>query len=118
MATHIELGKQGEQLAEAYLVNNGFTILHRNWRFSHYEIDIIAVKDGLLHFVEVKSRATNQFGFPEENVSKKKVKDLMRAIEEYLFQHQQYTDFHLDLLSVTKGTGTEAEYFFIEDVYL
>lgn len=118
MAFHIDLGKKGELLAEAFLVNNGFTILNRNWRFSHYEVDIIAAKDGLLHFVEVKSRTSDQFGFPEESVSKKKIKDLMRAIDEYLFKHPQYTDFHLDILSVTTRPDTEPEYFFIEDVTL
>lgn len=118
MAFHIDLGKHGEQLAEAYLVNNGFTILHRNWRFSHYEVDIIAMKDGLLHFVEVKSRTSDKFGYPEESVSKKKVKDLLRAVDEYLFLHPQYNNFHLDILSVTAPADAEPAYFFIEDVYL
>ena len=118
MTFHIDLGKKGEQLAEAFLVNNGYTILHRNWRYSHYEIDIIAIKDGLLHFVEVKCRSSNQFGQPEESVSKKKIRDLLRAVDQYLFLHPGHTDFHLDILSITTRESSEPEYFFIEDVYM
>lgn len=118
MAFHIDLGRKGEQLAEAYLVNNGYTILHRNWRYSHYEIDIIAMKDNLLHFVEVKCRTTSQFGNPEENVSKKKVKFLLQAADQFLFLHPQHTNFHLDILSVVTNGNAEPEFFFIEDVYL
>jgi putative endonuclease len=118
MAIHIDLGKQGEQLAEAYLVNNGYTILHRNWRYSHYEIDIVAIKDSLLHFVEVKLRSSKNYGLPEESVSKKKIKFLLQAVDQYLFLHPQYNNFHLDILSINVNPNSEPEYFFIEDVYL
>ncbi len=117
MAFHIDLGKKGEQLAEAFLVNNGFKILHRNWRYSHYEIDIIAIKDELLHFVEVKCRSSHQFAMPEESVSKKKIKFLLQAVDQYLFLHPQHKNFHLDILSIITR-GNDAEYFFIKDVYI
>ena len=56
MASHNELGKDGEEMAARWLENKGYEILHRNWRHSHYEIDIVAAKASFLHFVEVKAR--------------------------------------------------------------
>ena len=88
MAQHIDAGKQGEQLAERYLLDQNYTILHRNWRYSRYEIDIIALKNEVLHFVEVKLRSSKNYGMPEEHVSKKKFKFLTQAADEFLFQHQ------------------------------
>jgi putative endonuclease len=118
MAQHIELGKQGEQLAVNWLVDKGYSILHRNWRFGKYELDIIAIKDGLLHIVEVKVRSSTQFGFPEENVSKKKFNSIKLGAEEFLFQHPEYHNIQFDILSINIVNGTENEFFFIEDVFL
>ena len=118
MAFHIDLGKKGEQLAEEFLQTKGFTILHRNWRYSHYEIDIIASKNGLPHFIEVKIRSSRQFGEPEESVTKKKIRFLLQAAEQFLFQHPEYRNFQLDILSINLHPDKEPEYFFIEDVYL
>ena len=118
MAQHNDLGKAGEQLAEMYLVEKGYTILHRNWRHSHYEIDIVAKKNDLPHFIEVKLRSSWQYGMPEESVNKKKIRDLLKAADEFLHRQPEYTDFRLDILSITTHPEKETEYFFFEDVYL
>lgn len=118
MAFHIELGKKGEQLAEDFLLNKGYTILHRNWRHSYYEIDIIALKNELPHFVEVKIRSSKNYGEPEESVSKKKIRSLLQAADQFLFLHPQYKNFQLDILSINLHPERQPEYFFIEDVYL
>lgn len=118
MATHIDFGKLGEQLAEDFLVARGYTVLHRNWRYSHYEIDIVALKNDLPHFVEVKTRSSKHFGQPEESVNRKKICSLLQAAGEFLFQNPQYKNFHLDILSITIHPQKEPQYFFIEDVYL
>lgn len=118
MATHIDLGKQGEQLAEDFLIGRGYTILHRNWRYSRYEIDIVALKNDLPHFIEVKTRSSTQFGEPEEAVTKKKIRFLLQAADEFLFKHPQFNNFRLDILSITIYAHQEPQYFFIEDVYL
>ena len=55
MASHNQLGKEAEQMAVSYLTTKGYEILHCNWRYSHYEIDIIAIKNELLRIIEVKS---------------------------------------------------------------
>jgi putative endonuclease len=118
MAFHIELGKQGEQLAVDYLIKNGFTIIFRNWRYSRYEIDIIAEKNGVVHFVEVKLRSSKKSAFPEENVTRQKVKFILKAVDFFLYQHPQYKHIQLDIISIYKLPGCEPEYFFIQDIYL
>jgi putative endonuclease len=118
MATHIDFGKLGEQLAEDFLIKRGYTILHRNWRHSRYEIDIVALKNDLPHFVEVKTRSSKEFGEPEESVNKKKIRFLLQAADEFLFQNPEYKNFQIDILSINIHPQQEPQYFFIEDVYL
>src|ERR671912_669586 len=101
MAIHIETGKEGEELAENYLVKNGFKILHRNWRFSHYEMDIVALKNEIPPFIEVKFRKSRAFGPPEESVTKKKINSLLQAANEFMFRNAKYSDFRIDILSIT-----------------
>lgn len=117
MTQHIELGKMGEDLAEVFLSGKGFKIKHRNWRHSHYEVDIIAEKDGVPHFIEVKTRTSTHFGQPEESITKKKIGDLLRAADAFMRYHPSFSDFRIDVLSIVHQTGKEPEYFFIEDVY-
>ena len=118
MAQHNDLGKNGEQLAEVYLIEKGYKILHRNWRFYNYEIDIVAEKNEIPHFIEVKTRSSWQYGTPEEAVNRKKIQDLLKAANGFLNQYPKYVDFRIDILSITKHPEKETEYFFIEDVYL
>ena len=118
MAQHIEAGKEGEQLAENYLLKNGFVILYRNWRYSHYEIDIVTLKNERLHFIEVKFRQSKKFGLPEESVTKKKIKCLLEAADAFIFRHKEYNDFRIDILSITMYPGQQIDYYVIEDIYL
>jgi len=118
MATHNQLGKRGEALAVTYLVQKTYTILFQNWRYSHYEIDIIATKNNKLHFVEVKTRSNNHFGYPEESVTKKKFRYLQQAADEFLHQHPGHYRIQYDILSITIGAGQLPDFFLIEDVFL
>lgn len=118
MASHLEIGREGEKLAEVYLAERGYTMLHRNWRHGKYEIDLVTTKNKMLRFVEVKFRSSNQYGQPEIAVNKKKIRDLLQAIEQFLYLHPQYDDFRLDVLSITQSAGRDADYFLIEDVTL
>lgn len=116
MALHNTLGKEGEQLACAYFIKKGYQVLHQNWRHAHYEIDLIAIKNGVVHFIEVKARSSKAFGFPEEKVTKKKFKFLASAADEFLFRHPHYKHIQFDILSINK-VQNEEEYFLIEDIY-
>ncbi len=118
MAYHNTTGSAGETMAVKYLEGKGFYMLHLNWRYSHWEVDIIASKDAVLHFIEVKTRRTKKFGHPEEAVSKKKIRNLINASEEYLYQHPQWKRIQFDILSITILRDEPVEYFFIEDVFL
>ena len=118
MATHNEFGKAAEEMAVNYLREKGYEILHRNWKYSRYEIDIIAKKDDLLRIIEVKSRQSNEAHFPEENVSKNKFRFLTRAAEEFLEQNKEYKDLRFEVLSIISHPTREPEFLLIEDVWL
>lgn len=80
----MKVGRRGEELACEYLIGKGHTILERNWRSGHLELDIISLdKDGI-HFVEVKSRVAPVTAQPEENVGYAKQKKLIAAAQRYL----------------------------------
>ena len=85
MAEHNTFGKEAEEMAVKWLTENGYQVLHRNWRHKQFEIDIIALKDEFLHIVEVKARHFSPFGHPEDSVRKKKFKNLQRATDEFLY---------------------------------
>ncbi|HSN93986.1 MAG TPA: YraN family protein [Anaerolineaceae bacterium] len=97
---NMSLGRQGEDLAANYLVEKGYKILQRNYRAGHQEVDIIASQDGLLHFVEVKTRRTTQFGLGEDAMHNKKIYRLLQAIDAYLGNSEGDTEYQLDLIVV------------------
>lgn len=78
------LGKRGEELACRYLQGMGHTILERNWRKGHLEIDIISTDPKGIHFVEVKARQLSIQAPPQENVGKTKQARLAKAALGYL----------------------------------
>ena len=110
-------GNKGEQLAADYLQNKGYTVLHRNWRFKHLEVDIIASKGNRLHFFEIKTRTSNKFGNPEESIGFEKMSHLKDAAEEYQYQHPEWKYIQFDVLAITILYNQQPEYFLIEDVY-
>lgn len=116
MAVNNDLGKLGEELGLAWLQQHGYTILYRNWRHSFYELDLIAWKDNTVHVVEVKLRTSTTFGMPEEAVTRKKYRDLMKAADRFLSLNPQYRYLQLDVLSITQEAG-DWVYFMIEDVF-
>jgi len=115
---HIDTGKEGEILAAGYLQQHGYEIMHNNWRYSRYEIDIIATKNNILHFIEVKTRRNSVYGFPEESVSKWKIQCMIRGGVGFLRQFPQWKRVQYDVLSITLSIDKSPEYFLIEDVYL
>ncbi|MEJ7739531.1 MAG: YraN family protein [Chitinophagaceae bacterium] len=118
MALHNELGKYGEELGKLFFTERQFNILYVNWKYSYYEIDIIASKDQVLHFVEVKTRKSDRFGLPEESVDGKKLKKLMNAAEAFLYKYPEWKRVQYDILSISFKAGNKPEFFFIEDVFL
>ncbi len=106
MSEHYELGKEGEQLAEDYLLKKGYQILDRNWRFQKAEVDIIAQKAAVLAVVEVKTRSTKEFGNPQDFVNQKKIKLLVKVIDEYVNQKDLDVEVRFDIIAITKNETT------------
>jgi putative endonuclease len=117
MALHNKRGKEGEEMAVRYLQERGYHVQHCNWRTSYYEIDIIATKEKMIHFIEVKTRHTNTFGYPEESITKKKFNNLKKAAEYFLYLNPYWKMIQFDVLSITRFNERPTEYFFIEDFY-
>lgn len=118
MAHHNETGKKGEALACTWLEQQGFAVLHCNWRHQRYEIDVIATRNDMLHFIEVKTRQSLTYGLPEESVSREKIKCIVKAGVAFQYQHPFWKRVQYDVLSITMVGGGDPEYFYIEDVYL
>jgi putative endonuclease len=118
MAKHLSTGREGESLALKWLRVEGFTIIHSNWRFSYYEIDVIAEQNGILHFIEVKTRRSSRYGLPEESVSKTKFNRLLRAGEQFQSLNKKWNRVQYDILSITIAPNGQPEYFFIKDIWL
>lgn len=117
MAQHNETGKIGEDQAVKWFVEKGYTILHRNWCYRKYEIDIIANRNNTLHFIEVKTRTSHSFGYPEEAVSRKKMENMMKCAEQYQLLAPQWKRIQYDILSISIHRDGHADYFLIEDIY-
>ena len=116
MNSNQKTGKTGEDLAAAYFEKNGYKILDKNWRWGSLEVDLIATRNNFIHFIEVKTRTTKKFGYPDDAVSKMKIRFLIDAAEEYLFRHPGWKRIQFDILSIELG-GKEIVYTLIQDVY-
>ena len=91
----------GEEIATKFLSKKGYKIIDRNWRRGYGEIDIIAVKDKTLIFIEVKTRTSNQFGSPIEAISYFKLKSLIRTAQFYKILNPNLPDsLRIDAVSV------------------
>lgn len=101
MAKHNELGSLGEELAIDFLLQKGYKILETNWRFQKAEVDIIASKDEVLAAVEVKTRSTNEFGDPQDFVNQKKIKLLVKAVNEYVERNDLDVEVRFDIVAIT-----------------
>lgn len=95
-----ETGKWGEQLAAEYLLAEGFTLLHRNWRCPPWELDLVARRGETLHIVEVKSRRRGSLTAPEEAMTPAKCRALYRAACRYVKQFGLDMDTQFDLIAV------------------
>ena len=116
MAKHIETGKKGEDIAVSFLVSKGYEILETNWRSGHKEIDIIALDNDMLVIVEVKTRSTDYFGYPEEAVNKKKQQLLINAANAYVFKHDLSNEIRYDIISIILKDN-EVKIDHIEDAF-
>lgn len=100
MTKNSETGRRGELIALDYLRERGFMIEALNWRSGRYEIDIVAVKSAVTHFVEVRTRRAGALLSPEQTITHSKAEAMRRAASAYLSQHRVVGDVAFDLLAV------------------
>ncbi len=107
-------GKFGEDMAADYLEGKGFSILARNWRSGHYELDIVALDGDGIHFVEVRTRINPEI-LPQETVKSPKQRKVVEAAKRFLKEeaYRNFSDFEafFDVVGVTvAGEGSVLEY--------
>lgn len=118
MAFHLDFGKKGEEIAARYLEGLPYQILERNWKLRHKEVDIIALYDELLVFVEVKTRNSSEVFWPETAVDWKKRRFLEAAAEVFMEQYPKaFRDIRFDIIAITFSGDTEYELMHFEDAF-
>lgn len=111
------LGNVGEDMAIPYLEARDYIIIDRNATFPGGEIDIIAQRNEIWRFVEVKYRETTVFGMPEDAMTPKKIKTLLRSIETYCSKKDiNMAQVRLDFLGILKMSDGTCEYRLIQDI--
>ena len=111
MAEHNTLGKKGEKLAIDFLVNKGYDILEKNYRYLKSEVDIIAQKGGVVVAVEVKTRSTPEFGNPQDFVKPKQIQSLVRAVNNYITDNDLDVEVRFDIIAIIENkSGTKIEH--------
>ncbi len=117
MAKHNILGRKGEEAAVDHLVSKGHRVLEKNWRFQGYEIDIISIDGEFIVFTEVKTRASIEWGYPEESIGKQRMRRMIRAASHYLKWNQVDRPARFDIVAVVWGKE-RFELDHIEDAFL
>lgn len=116
MAEHNELGKWGEEQVVEKLMLEGYTVVERNWRLNHLEVDIIATRGDNLVFVEVKTRRDSGQN-PLEAITPRKIALLCRAAERYIAITGSRLTPRFDVASVT-GDGHSCDIEYIPNAFL
>ncbi len=112
---NLQTGSDGENLAASYLMDKGYTILHRNSRFGRVEVDLIAQTGNEIVFVEVKTR-NSPLELPEKAVNRSKQKNLSLAAEDFLEKNPGKNELRFDIIAIIKRKGkVEVEHF--EDAF-
>ena len=107
MATHArQVGVDGETLVASYLEGQGAEIIARNWRIKEGEIDIVARLQGMLLFVEVKSRTSSAYGHPLEAIDRVKAHRLQKLALAWIALHDEWgADYRIDAAAVNFQNG-------------
>lgn len=110
-----ESGRQAEQAAATYLEMRGYKIIERNWRRPRCEIDIIAEKDGVIYFVEVKYRRNYNQGGGLEAITSSKLKRMHFAAASWREELKYFGPSQLAAVEVTDPNYTVVS--FIDNVF-
>ena len=112
-----EFGAAGERLAERWLSRKGWRVLERRYRSGRRDIDLVAEQDGLVAFVEVKTRAGTRFGDPVEAVNWKKRNELTRSAITWIDRHGRPGEhYRFDVIGVLVD-GRRVRIRHVEDAF-
>ncbi len=111
-------GAWGEELAARWLQDNGFELLHVNWRSGRYELDIVARRGDVVHFVEVKTRRAAGLTAPEEAITPAKFRSLCRAAAAYIAYYGVEEEVQFDLIAVEHVDGRMRDIRYIPNAML
>lgn len=114
-----EVGNYGEGIAADYVEKMGYNILKKNFKCSAGEIDIIAFKDKVLCFIEVKSRYSSQYGLPREAITYFKKDRMIKSSNYFIHKHGLY-DYYVrfDILEVIFNHNNSDFYIdYIKDAF-
>ncbi len=117
MAQHNLLGKSGEEYAAEYLISRGYVVRDINWVSGKYELDIVAYRDATIVVVEVKTRSSIDFAYPEEAVTEKKIRNMVRATDAYMRMFELDMEVRFDVISIV-GKEPPFEIEHIEDAFV
>jgi putative endonuclease len=109
--SNLTLGKLGEDLAAHYLETQGYLIMGRNFRVRYGEIDIIAIQNNVLVFVEVKTRIGDKFGKPEEAVTRWKLREVIKTAAYYTQTHHTPDLQRIDVIGIELDNENNLKYF-------
>lgn len=111
--TNYQTGHDAEKVASECLAGLGYEVISLNWRTPVCEIDIVAKKDGIIHFVEVKYRSSNNQGDGLDYITPKKLQQMKFAAQCWVQDQKWPGDYRLSAVSVSSSFKVEA---FIEDI--
>ena len=112
------IGSRGEQLVAAYLRSRGWTVLHRNFRGGSKEIDLVMLRDGVVAFVEVRTRSRVDYGHPFDTIGRRKQEAIRMAAKAWVAAHgsSDYS-YRFDAASVLTQSGRPAIIEYLEDAW-
>ena len=117
MAEHNDLGKWGEDVALAYLLDQGYRLLDRNWHQGHRDLDLIMQQADTLVIVEVRTRRNNLFMDPEQTVDALKMLSLSKAANAYIRLHRISLNIRFDIVAITGTPSSDFTINHIEDAF-
>ena len=116
MSDKIKIGIEGEELAAQFLQQKGFVVLERNYRYKKSEIDLIVKRENWLVFVEVKTRSSTAFGYPEEFVDYHKKKMIFAGALNYMIEKDWQGNVRYDIVAI-QWMGNSHEIHHVEDAF-
>ena len=112
-----QTGRVGEDIAAKYLTAHGYRVIARNFKARYGELDIVAIKDKILVFVEVKTRLDSTYGTPEEAVTPRKLREIIKTSQYFKMKHPALPEaMRVDVIAIQLASSGGFSVRHIENV--